>query len=116
MTQVNFYRLEDCLVIKFPTSTVLSSHGLSCYRKFDKAFCLQVSERQRNDYNDYDQEYFIAMLKRLREGILDDTITCEDWNFILKNQVTPAKLKDFDKGYLPFFGQRIVSRIQFAND
>ena len=43
------------------------------------------------------QEYFIAMLKRLRERMLDDTITCEDWNFILKNQVTPAKLKYFEK-------------------
>jgi ATP-dependent DNA helicase PIF1 len=69
--------------------------GLTAYMQFDKAICLQVSQRQRNENQDPDQEYFIQMLKRLRDGMTDDNRTLEDWKFLLRNSVTNEKLIEF---------------------
>jgi ATP-dependent DNA helicase PIF1 len=81
---------------QFPTKSALSLHGLNCYKQFENAIALQVSQRQTNETNDPDQEYFIQLLKRLREGMIDDEKTLEDWKFLLKNKVTPNKLLEFE--------------------
>ena len=80
----------------FPTKTVLSSHGFNCYKQFQYAICLQVSERQKNNENDPEQKYFIELLKRLRYGMINDEQTYHDWKFLLKNQVTPLRLEEFE--------------------
>ena len=80
---------------QFPTKNALSLHGLNCYKQFENAICLEVSQRQTNETNDPDQAYFIELLKRMRDGMTDDKQTIVDWKFILKNKVTPDKLKEF---------------------
>ena len=80
-----------------PAKTQTSLQGLTCYLQFDKAICLQVSQRQRNDDEDANQEYFIQLLKRLREGMIDQKKTYDDWKFLLRNVVTNQNLKSFEK-------------------
>ena len=79
----------------FPTKNCMSLHGLNSYKQFEAAICLQVTQRQRNDDRDPEQEYFIALLKRLRDGMLDDKQTIEDWKFLLKYKVQPSRLAEF---------------------
>ena len=79
----------------YPTKTTMASHGLNCYQQFKHAICLEVCERQKNDLNDPDQEYFIEMLKRIRSGCLDLEQNAKDWNFILKNQISPSNQEEF---------------------
>ena len=79
----------------FPTTTTLAAHGLNCYKQFVHAICLNKCERQQNLNNDSRQEYFIQFLSRLRDGLLDDKKTYEDWQFLLQNVVTPQKLIEF---------------------
>jgi ATP-dependent DNA helicase PIF1 len=69
--------------------------GLTGYMQFTKAVCLQVSQRQRNDDEDPNQARFIEILKRLRNGMVDDNQTLEDWQFLLNNIPTPQKLIHF---------------------
>jgi ATP-dependent DNA helicase PIF1 len=83
------------VLYKFPPKTNLALHGFNCYKQFKLAIRLQVSQRQQNLNNDQNQEHFIKFLGRLREGLLDDTQTLIDWQFILKNRVTPINILQF---------------------
>jgi ATP-dependent DNA helicase PIF1 len=80
-----------------PPKSLLATHGLQCYQQFKYAIRLQVSQRQQNNDNDLNQEYFIQLLARLRDGMLDDEQTYHDWKFLLKNEITPSNLPEFQE-------------------
>ena len=79
----------------YPTKSVISSHGLNCYKQFQHAICLEKSERQQNLNNDPDQEYFIKLLNRLRCGMTNLQQNLLDWTFLLKNQIKPNRNEEF---------------------
>jgi hypothetical protein len=55
---------------------------------------LDKSVRQQNLKNDPDQERFINVLSRIRDGLNEDE-TENDWKFLLKRLVKPNLLEEF---------------------
>ena len=70
--------------ISFPTKSFLASRGLNGYKQFKTAVCLEVSQRQQNNDNDADQENFMNLLSRLRDGMTNKEQNILDWQFLLK--------------------------------
>ena len=75
--------------LAFPTKSVLASQGLNSYKQFKTAVYLEVSQRQRqqNNDNDADQENFMNLLSRLRDGMTNKEQNILDWQFLFKKQV-----------------------------
>lgn len=72
---------------QFPQTSILATHGFNCYLEFKHAVCLEISVRQQNLKNDENQEKFIKLLMRIRDGI-NDQDTINDWQFLLKRQTS----------------------------
>jgi hypothetical protein len=72
----------------------MSIHGYNCYLEFKHVIILEVSVRQQNLNNDPDQERFIKVLPRIRDG-LNDKETVNDWQFLLKRLIRPSLLEEF---------------------
>ncbi|RNA33424.1 ATP-dependent DNA helicase PIF1, partial [Brachionus plicatilis] len=70
------------------TNNLLTTQAYSNYLKFDKVICLEKTVRQQNLDNDPDQEYFLKLLPRIRDGVFDDK-SINDWKFLLKREVKP---------------------------
>lgn len=70
-----------------------SPEGLALYKAFNYAVKLNVCVRQQID-NDPNQQYFINLLPRIRNAVNDQN-TINDWCFLLKNEFTIEKAKNF---------------------
>lgn len=57
---------------QYPPTTQLASQGYYCYQQFDKAVYLEKNVRQQNHDNDSDQEKFIKLLTKIRDGKFDE--------------------------------------------
>ncbi|CAF0925416.1 unnamed protein product, partial [Brachionus calyciflorus] len=55
---------------------------------------LEKTVRQQNINNDSDQEKFIKLLTRIRDGVFDNE-SFNDWKFLLKREANPNKLSNF---------------------
>ena len=67
---------------QYPTKTNLTSHGLNCYKQFTESICLVVCERQINPNNDPNQAFFMSLLKRARNGMIDSQLIGIEVNLI----------------------------------
>ena len=69
--------------------------GLLCYKQFNLAIKLEQVERQKNNNQDINQQYFIDLLMRARDGMTNWSFLDADWKFLLNNKNTPAKQEEF---------------------
>jgi hypothetical protein len=55
---------------------------------------------RQDQIDDDDQKKFIQLLPRIRNAV-NDTQTVEDWKFLLKNEYTIEKAKNFQGKNIP---------------
>lgn len=72
----------------FEYKSIMSGHGLSCYHAFKLAIKLQLVVRQQASNDDDDQNKFIQLLPKIRNGLIQET----DWRFLLTREATPMRL------------------------
>jgi hypothetical protein len=103
---------RTCLFNSSPNN-FMSIQGYDCYLQFNFVIFLDVSVRQQNLNNDPDQEQFIRVLARLRDGINDEE-TVNDWKFLLKRIVKPNLLEEFKDAIRLFLDNATCN--QYNND
>ena len=79
----------------FVPNNTIHLDGFAAYRLFDVVVKLKVCVRQDLLTNDPDQMKFIELLPRIRNAN-NDANTVEDWKFLLKNEYTIEKAKNFE--------------------
>jgi ATP-dependent DNA helicase PIF1 len=77
-----------------PKQKDFATHGYNCYLQFKTVILLETSERQKNPDNDPNQQRFIDLLLRLRNGVFNAE-TELDWKFLLQRQVLPRHEEEF---------------------
>ena len=95
---------------QYPTKSNIASHGLNLYKQFNESICLEVVERQKNLNNDPDQDFFISLLTRARNGMNDPKFIEKDWEFLLRNKFQNGNKEEFSDAI------RLYSDNQSCND